>query len=77
MNREESATRVDRVVITGGAGFIGSNTAEHYLRAGARVTILDNFSRRGSESNAEWLQQSLARPIQVTVAVPSKSGKRA
>jgi CDP-paratose 2-epimerase len=58
MNREESATRVDRVVITGGAGFIGSNTAEHYLRAGARVTILDNFSRRGSESNAEWLQQS-------------------
>ena len=50
--------RVDRVVITGGAGFIGSNTAEHYLRAGARVTILDNFSRRGSESNAEWLQQS-------------------
>src|SRR5215470_11470624 len=58
MNREESAIRVDRVVITGGAGFIGSNTAEHYLRAGARVTILDNFSRRGSESNAEWLQQS-------------------
>ena len=50
--------RVDRVVITGGAGFIGSNTAEHYLLAGARVTILDNFSRRGSESNAEWLQQS-------------------
>jgi uncharacterized protein YbjT (DUF2867 family) len=58
MNREESAIRVDRVVITGGAGFIGSNTAEHYLRAGARVTILDNFSRRGSESNAKWLQQS-------------------
>ena len=26
--------------------------------AGARVTILDNFSRRGSKSNAEWLQQS-------------------
>ena len=45
------------VLITGGAGFIGSNTAAHYLSKGARVTILDNFSRRGSESNAKWLAQ--------------------
>jgi len=45
-----------RVVITGGAGFIGSNTAAHYLARGADVTILDNFSRRGSKSNAAWLE---------------------
>lgn len=33
-----------RVLITGGAGFIGSHSAETLLAAGARVTVLDNFS---------------------------------
>lgn len=32
------------VLITGGAGFIGSHSAETLLAAGARVTVLDNFS---------------------------------
>jgi CDP-paratose 2-epimerase len=47
----------DSYVITGGAGFIGTNLAAHYLSRGDRVTIIDNFSRRGSEANAEWLSQ--------------------
>jgi UDP-glucose 4-epimerase len=33
------------VVITGGAGFIGSHLAETYLLAGARVDVIDNFLR--------------------------------
>jgi CDP-paratose 2-epimerase len=45
------------VLITGGAGFIGSNTAANYLGRGARVTIFDNFKRRGTESNAAWLKE--------------------
>jgi CDP-paratose 2-epimerase len=45
----------DHYVITGGAGFIGTNLAAHYLRRGDRVTIIDNFSRRGSADNARWL----------------------
>ena len=32
------------VLITGGAGFIGSHSTEALLAAGARVTVLDNFS---------------------------------
>lgn len=44
-----------RVLITGGAGFIGSNLADRCLARGDRVTILDNFSRPGSEANLEWL----------------------
>ena len=39
-----------RVFITGGAGFIGSHLADHYVAAGHEVTILDNFST-GSKSN--------------------------
>ena len=32
-----------KVLITGGAGFIGSNLADGLLRQGAKVTIIDNF----------------------------------
>jgi UDP-glucose 4-epimerase len=43
-----------RVFITGGAGFIGSHLADHYVAAGDEVTILDNFST-GSKSNIAHL----------------------
>ncbi|MGC6510786.1 MAG: NAD-dependent epimerase/dehydratase family protein [Myxococcota bacterium] len=32
------------ILITGGAGFIGSHTAEHLLRRGDRVTVIDAFA---------------------------------
>ena len=44
-----------RVFITGGAGFIGSHLADHYVAAGHQVTILDNFST-GSKSNITQLE---------------------
>jgi UDP-glucose 4-epimerase len=43
-----------RVLITGGAGFIGSHLADHYVNAGHAVTLLDNFST-GSQSNIAHL----------------------
>lgn len=33
-----------QILITGGAGFIGSNLTEHFLRKGYRVRVLDNFA---------------------------------
>ncbi len=45
-----------RVLITGGAGFIGVNLASRLLRAGHTVTILDNMSRQGSTANLRWLE---------------------
>tara|TARA_A100000164_G_scaffold352881_1_gene358962 strand:+ start:645 stop:1643 length:999 start_codon:yes stop_codon:yes gene_type:complete len=33
-----------RVIITGGAGFIGSHLTEKLLNLGAEITVLDNFS---------------------------------
>ena len=44
-----------RVFITGGAGFIGSHLADHYVAAGDAVTILDNFST-GSKTNVAHLE---------------------
>jgi UDP-glucose 4-epimerase len=43
-----------RVLITGGAGFIGSHLADHYVSAGHEVSLLDNFST-GSQANIAHL----------------------
>jgi UDP-glucose 4-epimerase len=43
-----------RVFITGGAGFIGSHLADHYVSAGHEVSLLDNFST-GSQTNITHL----------------------
>ena len=46
-------------LITGGAGFIGSNYAARLIARGEKVTIFDNLSRAGSRLNLEWLRSSL------------------
>jgi CDP-paratose 2-epimerase len=45
-----------KILVTGGAGFIGSHLARHFSAAGHAVTVFDNLSRRGSQNNLEWLQ---------------------
>lgn len=49
-----------RILITGGAGFVGTNLAQHLLQAGASVRILDSLARPGSERNIEWLSGRFA-----------------
>lgn len=48
-------------LITGGAGFIGSNYAARCLSRGEQVVIFDNLSRRGAELNIEWLSDKYNR----------------
>ena len=43
-----------KILITGGAGFIGSNLAEYFINQGHRVTVLDNFAT-GFRHNIENL----------------------
>ncbi len=45
-----------RLLITGGAGFIGCNAAAHFMRQGHQVTVFDNLSRPGGAANLRWLQ---------------------
>ena len=46
-----------RILITGGAGFIGCNLADQLVQDGHSVTVLDNLSRRGTDKNLAWLRQ--------------------
>lgn len=45
-----------KTIITGGAGFIGSNAASRYLQRGHHVVIVDNLWREGVRKNLEWLR---------------------
>ena len=45
-----------KALIIGGAGFIGCNIAQRLIQEGAEVWILDNLSRKGTQSNLKWLQ---------------------
>ncbi len=45
-----------KVIVTGGAGFIGCNAAKRYMSEGYDVVVLDDLSRRGSEKNLQWLE---------------------
>jgi CDP-paratose 2-epimerase len=45
-----------KTIITGGAGFIGSNAASRYLKRGHQVVVVDNLSRDGVAENLAWLR---------------------
>jgi CDP-paratose 2-epimerase len=45
-----------KTIITGGAGFIGSNAASRCLQQGHRVIIVDSLAREGVKRNLEWLR---------------------
>ncbi len=45
-----------RIVVIGGAGFVGSNLADNLLQDGCDVTVFDALARRGAEQNLGWLR---------------------
>lgn len=61
------ATYIKKILITGGAGFIGSNTAAYYLNKGVKVAVLDNLSRPGARLNVKWLA-SLGGKLEIVKA---------
>lgn len=66
--RVEFSPEEKPVLITGGAGFIGTNMADHLLARDIPVIILDNLSRAGVLKNLQWLKKKWKNRVQVHVA---------
>ncbi|UCD83571.1 MAG: SDR family NAD(P)-dependent oxidoreductase [Deltaproteobacteria bacterium] len=48
---------MSKVLITGGAGFIGCNAAARFMGKGYNVIVFDNLSRNNSDLNLQWLKE--------------------
>lgn len=50
---------MNHILITGGAGFVGTNLTEHFLARGDRVTVYDNLWRPGggAKANLQYLME--------------------
>src|SRR5207302_1499278 len=61
--KEPPALRGAKVLVTGGAGFVGSHTTDALLRAGARVAVVDNLStgrRQNLNPDATFYEVNIA-----------------
>ena len=50
-----------KFLVTGGAGFIGSNYVHRLMDRGDKVTIYDNLSRAGAKKNLTWLEKTFGK----------------
>ena len=55
-------------LVTGGAGFVGTNLADRIASEGGRVLVLDDLSRAGVEQNLRWLTERHGGTVDVEIA---------
>jgi CDP-paratose 2-epimerase len=53
-----------RILITGGAGFLGVNAASHFAGLGWQVRLLDNLSRANTDRNLEWIRRTQPKAVE-------------
>ena len=68
MSRRPGTREGPLTLITGGAGFVGTNLAKRLLSQGAPVLLFDDLSRAGVERNLAWLRARYPERLQVEIA---------
>ncbi len=66
--------RASKTIITGGAGFIGSNLADHLIKIGHKVIILDNFVS-GKKSNLSHHKKNDLKIVKIDISKSKKLDK--
>ncbi len=61
-------TAATPVLVTGGAGFIGSALADRLASEGQHVLVLDSLARPGVEANVAWLRERHPRLVASVIA---------
>jgi len=60
-------TRRPRALVTGGAGFVGTNLTARLVEDGRQVVVLDNLSRPGVTENLRWLQSTYGGSVRAEI----------
>src|SRR5205085_12160780 len=55
------------VLVTGGAGFLGTNLCDALARRGQNVVVLDNLTRLQVSQNADWLRRRHTNQIRLVI----------
>ena len=63
-------------LVTGGAGFNGSNYVNRLLKRGEKVTVYDNLSRDGNYRNLEWLKKMYGNGSFETIIADIRDAKQ-
>ena len=63
--------RGSKSIITGGAGFIGSNLTDHLVRIGHKVVVLDNFVS-GKKSNISHHSKKKVKIVKIDISKAKK-----
>lgn len=56
-----------KILITGGAGFLGANLVKTLIDENHKVDIYDNYVREGSRQNAEWLRKKVEQKNVISI----------
>ncbi len=46
-----------KIIVTGGAGFIGCNIVANWMQKGHALVVVDDLSRKNSDANLAWLEK--------------------